>query len=98
LKPLSTYFELELDDVFWSVLRYIRSIKGAKKQGSLIDTITTTNQLLAGATMIDLPDNMNRLLPPYLVESEKQLDESLRLLRTEAEALSFCQTLGILIR
>ena len=95
MKPLSSYSRLELDDVFWSVLRYIRSIKGIKKQGSLIDMITTANQLLAGATMIDLPENMNRLLQPYLVESDKQLDESLKLLRSEAEALSFCKTLGI---
>lgn len=95
MKPLSSYSRLELDDVFWSVLRYIRSIKGIKKQGSLIDMITTANQLLAGATIIDLPENMNLLLQPYLVESDKQLAEGLKLLRYEAEALSFCKTLGI---
>ncbi|MCP9905389.1 hypothetical protein KBY85_14780 [Cyanobium sp. BA5m-10] len=96
MKPLHDYSNLRIDHPLWSIVRYYRSLgRSSKIQKALFESIVERNAMSIGEAEIGLPPEIGDLLAGYVEQSEDQLRNCMMLLRTEDDALKFCDTLGI---
>jgi hypothetical protein len=108
LKATSDYQELGWQHELWDVVRYFRSIgKDEKKLREFwLDHLKEKSSLAVIVTekgskkcevhgSVPLKKETIDLFFKYLIDSEKQYEALKFCLRTEAEALSFCEKLGV---
>lgn len=92
MKRIAKYSELSWNHELWSLVRYYRSLRfrSKTKLGCWLKELRDNGALSDQSEKFPIKPEILDLLEEYVADSAELLKEALNLLRSEKEALSFC--------
>jgi len=81
--------------IVWELLRYFLSIRGKQQQNNWLNQLKTNYSLATDTDQLPIPKEAVELLIQYLRERELLFSAAFKKLRTEEEAIRFCNKKNI---
>src|SRR2546426_1386568 len=79
----------------WDIVRFYCSLARPSKQAAWLAELEESKRLEVGSVALPIASEHVRLFFAYLKQREKDFASAYELLRSEEEALAFCNRLGI---
>lgn len=92
-----TWRQLGVRHLLWDVLRYYLSIRGTKKQAAWLNYLEAANAIATDDAAFPVPKDVVDLLFEYLAIREKSFADAAGRLRTEQEAIQYCNEHGVTV-
>lgn len=81
----------------WDVLRYYRSLRGEKNKTIFLTELSDQKSLSLESKTLPIPDDIVDYFFQYLKEEKQFYEDAEQSLRTEKNALAFCEQLGFTV-
>jgi len=101
MERLKQFLELGWRHPLWEILRFYRALGGAQRRQEEWLELVTKEHLCSfpgdNAAAVPIDENVSTLLNSYIKASAAQYKSSFARLRTEEEAVAYCESLGVAI-